>query len=87
MQRNDVGMSQLANYAGFAKEAISRFPNREFGAKQLYRQLPPDHRVKSAHHAAGGAHAQSFKELVASDLQGGPSVTWVQFTAGRRNRK
>ncbi len=54
VQGNDVGMGQLANDAGFAKETISRFPNREFGAKQFYRHLPPDHWVKSTHYAAGG---------------------------------
>ena len=36
--------------------------------------MPPDHRVKTAHYAASGAHAQSFKELVTPDLHGGPSV-------------
>jgi hypothetical protein len=71
MQRNNVGMSQLANHPGFAKESFACFANCQLGTKKFYCQLPPDHRVKSAHYPAGGADAKSFEQLVTSDLHWG----------------
>jgi hypothetical protein len=63
-------MRQLPDHSSFAKEAIACFARRQFRAEKLDGQLPSDHRVKAAHHAAGGADAQGLKELVSPDLHG-----------------
>ena len=71
MQRDDVGMGELADDASFAQEAVASFALRNFGGKNLDGHGAADHGIEAAKNAAGGADAESFKELVATDLHGG----------------
>jgi hypothetical protein len=70
MERDDVGMGKLADDAGFAQEKVASFALRDFRREDFDGHGAPDHGIEAANHAASGADAESFKELVATDLQG-----------------
>jgi len=70
MQRDDVGVRELADDASFAQEAVASFALRDFGRENFDGHGAADQGIEAAHDAASGADAESFKELVATDLHG-----------------
>ncbi len=70
VQGDHVGMGELANDASFAQKSIASFALSQIRRKNLDRDRATNHRVKTANHAAGGAYAESFEQLVSSDLHG-----------------
>ena len=70
MNSNDGWMRELADHAGFAKEAVARVPAGEFGREKLDGHGAVDERVMAANDSAMGTGAEGFEDLVATDLQG-----------------
>jgi hypothetical protein len=80
---DDRGMRELADDAGFPKEAIARFTASEFRGEKFDGDETVDERIMSADNTATGAGADRFEDLIASDLQG----EWSPQCAGADWRK
>jgi len=84
MQRDDVGMRELPDDASFAQEEVASLALRNFAGKNLDGHGTADHGIEAANNAAGGADAESFKELVATDLHADNlSVVEEAYSRGR----
>src|SRR6185295_15214468 len=69
VQRDDVRMRELADHPGFAQEAVPGFALSDFRRENLDGHRAADQGIEAAHHAAAGADAESFKELVTTELR------------------
>ena len=65
---DDGRMREFSHDAGFAEEAIARFPAGELRREEFDSDKAVNERIVSADDTAVGASAESFENLVATDL-------------------
>jgi hypothetical protein len=68
MDGDDAGVRKLADHPGFAKENVTTVAPSEPWGKQFYGDGTIDEGVMTADDAAVGANAESFVNLVTTDL-------------------